>query len=1253
MAAGGPALQKLSRELHTLLTAAGTPPYRALTRAVSGEISDSTLSDWFNGKSAPSRSKTPHFLALIRHLNRLASGRSSGHPARSDGLWGMLLEEAQIEGAQSRGGRPKNPRQPAGPRRRRASSSPGQGMNDPLISHKAWVEQLLRPAALFDRAAELRELDAFCTARDSADQPAYVWWQAEPWAGKTALMAEFVTRTRPTGVEVVSYFIGDRFGNNDRDAFLHEVGTQLAVVADWDTPASGTRPEAFPALCQAAVKACRRRDHRLVLVVDGLDEDTGAGPGGHSIASLLPKTPPTGMRLVVTGRPNPPVPDGVPDDHPLHDPSIIRNLIPSAYSRDISRTASRELLRLLDDEPVGEAILGLLTAARGALTERDLAELINVRLRDVGKRLRGLAGRSFLAAQTGHFPELETQSESLAYVLGHQELRQQALAGLGDAAVAGYEAMLHAWAEEYRAKGWPASTPLYLLNDYTRTLRDMGSTKRLLSFVLDPRRQLALLTGSSVDTALAEVERARQTVEAEAPGNLVALAGLAASREMIYETARTLPPSIPAAFARLGHPQRATELARAGRYPADKAIRLAKVARVLAGTGDANATDVAWEAARWAERARLESAPPNGDEFDAALAVGEAAVALVAVGQNREGQGLLALLPHAASSEDPTLTCTKTAEASLAARPRNPDAAETLLDQAERDANALASSMPADPAAPVTAWTAVARAAGPARASRMYQRISDYAQASPDSLEGGSYVGAIAASALASDPTAAYRNEAAALAQQAGARLSAAMAAPAALPKNDAATLTMLLGTILATVVQALVDTGSAVAAAELISAVPDTMRTGWLGEDARAGAWAVISDASAQGGGQSADTLAREACDLADQGKSEDARTRLREALSVFAASPGAGRRSRETWLPILCGALATSGRSDDGERLARNLRDPVQRVLALAALAAAADHRMPALRLAHEAANRARRLEGADDFSVLNGAPGYLVMTANIAAAQALARAGDNQAALSLAEEISRQKHSRSGQAHIAVAAALRTRAPASAAQVVERELERVLAKTAVGRPSRVVRLAELIAAIGNAQPECGERLHRTFERVWTEERRAEIRAETEDILVAIILASGAQPDIARRQLRRQTERTASVPPWEEPTTGLAVAQAAFGDYQTALLVANRHQNPADRAETLAAVAAYLTGTPASIQPTSDSDDTFTWTLTTLALSAMPPTTAEAATTARQFLAASLASDGWHHTLPVLALIAPEAVQRVAEIVLTHRHP
>ncbi len=62
----------------------------------------------------------------------------------------------------------------------------------------------IAPDQLLDREEELDELVGFC----AGDQP-YAWWQAGPWAGKSALMAWFVLHP-PAGVDVVSFFVTAR-----------------------------------------------------------------------------------------------------------------------------------------------------------------------------------------------------------------------------------------------------------------------------------------------------------------------------------------------------------------------------------------------------------------------------------------------------------------------------------------------------------------------------------------------------------------------------------------------------------------------------------------------------------------------------------------------------------------------------------------------------------------------------------------------------------------------------------------------------------------------------------------------------------------------------------------------------------------------------------------------------------------------------------------------------------------------------------
>ncbi|MGW3664406.1 hypothetical protein [Streptomyces sp. NPDC005141] len=1114
----------------------------------------------------------------------------------------------------------------------------------------AWIEQHVLPARLLDREDELQELAAFSGRTDLPGTSAYMWWQAAPWAGKSALVSEFVLRRRPEEAKIVSYFITDRLGQNDREGFLETVTKQLAPLAGQNPGTAGARPEDFPALCKVAAEACQRRGQRLVLVVDGLDEDHGAASGRRSIAALLPRNPPAGMRVVVTGRPNPPIPDDVPHDHPLRTPHIVRTLAPSPHATDISTMARHELHRLLDDERVGVPLLGLLVAARGSLTTADLAGLVGVLPYRVDQLLRGITGRSFIPATRGRTLTADLPASARSLALGHEELRQKALAALGD--VTTFEDQLHTWADGYRAQGWPPDTPAYLLYDYPRMLHSTDNSERLIAIALDPRRQHALLRHASLDAAFSDIELSAQMIRRRRPDDLTGLAGLAASRAILAERARALPESLPVAFALLGHPQPAMQFALLAAYPAEKAVRLADVARALAGASAQHALQAAREAAEWAERARAESAPTSGDEDEVETAIATAAVALITVGDHHQGRELLTSIRSPASYGDVTLLSVMTARAAIAARPHSPVLAEELLEQAEQHANDLASDSPADPSTPVTAWAAVAAATSDAtRAARLYERIAQYTQGFPTSLL-ACLVDAAAASALSVDRP----EQARALAQQAARRLRAALSAPEALPSDDAENLTMLLGPMLGGVTRALVDTGCIDDARHLAASVPEARHT-IFGMDTLAGARAAITELNDSADEEpSAEALAGQACRLAEQNQPDEANHRLQQALEALESSqPAIG--PRETWLITLCTALASMGRHADSAQLARTLRDPAEQVQALAVTAisaGAAGHVPDARRLAHEAADGTKNLEGAGNFSLLDGAPGTIVSNAKGAAAQALAHAGDRDRALSLAEETDDTDSDRRRHALVAVAAGLRSYDPATATGIIDRQLERLLAADASprGPRGRIAELAELLAALSDADPQCTARLRQGVGQVWATLKASKTRLGAEDFLVLLLLNAPEQRADAERTLAAWENNCASIPPWELPTGAIAIAHAAFDGFGAARETANSLNVPYDRAEALAAVAGYLTGTPPSLRAVSESTSTaFTQTFHTLALSHVPPDTTRSAQAALAFTTDVLAGDGWYHALPVLARIAPAAVQRVRDIVFAHR--
>ncbi|MEU6977548.1 hypothetical protein [Streptomyces sp. NPDC046371] len=470
----------------------------------------------------------------------------------------------------------------------------------------AYWEQVRRlaPAELCDREVELAELAAFCGTTGTG----YLWWRADAWAGKTALMAWFALHP-PPGVRIVPFFITARWAaQNDATAYVDVVLEQLAELAGEPLPAlltAATRETHLLRLYGTAARACAGRGERLILLVDGLDEDRGVttGPDAHSIAALLPPD----ARVIVSGRLNPPLPPDVPDAHPLRESATVRVLVPSPAARAIRFEAERELKRLLTAGGLPYDLLALLTAAGGGLTADDLAHLtdgVPYRVRDV---LRTGPGRTFAPAGP-------------AYLLAHEELAAQAREMLGARELARFRDRLHAWAEDWRERGWPEDTPAYLLRGYVATLRAAGDVDRLVGCALDAVRHDRLLAATGGDgAALAEVRAASEALLAggDRPDLIPLMLRLAVRRDDLELSGGLVRPELAAGWAAVGEVDRAVALARAAgderavaglcavaatllrRGDRDGAVRLAEEAEALAlrERGSQGRDDAAEEAA--------------------------------------------------------------------------------------------------------------------------------------------------------------------------------------------------------------------------------------------------------------------------------------------------------------------------------------------------------------------------------------------------------------------------------------------------------------------------------------------------------------------------------------------------------------------------------------------------------------------------------------------------------------------------------
>ncbi|MEU0878060.1 hypothetical protein ABZ345_05640 [Lentzea sp. NPDC005914] len=411
-------------------------------------------------------------------------------------------------------------------------------------TRSAYLAQVraLAPDSLEGRSYELAVLTAFCSSEATAES--YLWWRAEAWSGKSALLAWFVLHP-PPDVHVVSFFVTSRLpGQNDRRGFVDCVLEQLHDLAECPPRTDLTDATREPYLRQLLVDMASRiraQGKHFVLVVDGLDEDRGldGSADAHSIAALLPHR---GVRVVVAGRPDPALPADVRTDHPLHTSARVEQLTPSPEASAVHDVMTRDLKRLMRGSQVQQDLLGFVTAAGGGLSARDLAELTGASQWQVKDDLRTTAGRSF-ARRPGEPP---------VYLLAHDQLHVLAVEMLGPR-LRSYQERLAEWASTYRARGWPPDTPRHLLQGHAALLAATGHRQRLLDYVIDLRRQNAAhaMFGNN-NASVTEIETAQAVFLGDDEPDLTALARLAVHRTNLQDGGDWVPASLPRIWVRAG-----------------------------------------------------------------------------------------------------------------------------------------------------------------------------------------------------------------------------------------------------------------------------------------------------------------------------------------------------------------------------------------------------------------------------------------------------------------------------------------------------------------------------------------------------------------------------------------------------------------------------------------------------------------------------------------------------------------------------
>jgi tetratricopeptide (TPR) repeat protein len=454
---------------------------------------------------------------------------------------------------------------------------------DPLandeIERYAQVVSALAPSVLLGRTREMADLEQFALFGPGQ----WLGLEGAAQTGKTALMSSFCL-TPPPNVVIVPFFVRESQATaNDRDSFLARVIPHLAHLSGLDSatvdPNAARAEDSFRKHLENAAKRCSERGITLLLLIDALDEDAyviDRSKTKPSIAAVLPAELPPGVRVVVSTRPNPPLPNDVADSigngncHPMRERTMWRSLDPSPHARAAFSMGDVHELMLLQP---GSDIAAFLAASGGQLTMSDLAELTASDVSAVNKVIVTSPGRLLLP---------DRSRRAVSYSLGHALITQMVLSILepklldseapdpdDNAAwneiktrvLAPWRTRITLWGKKYASHDWLGNTPAYLLDDaYIALLAENREFHSDLLSTLTSDSRISALYYRHDDTHYATVSQIRRATTRIIEGGGSDLAGpdlyvlgkLVAVQSNLATHKGKVPAQLPAAFGSLG-----------------------------------------------------------------------------------------------------------------------------------------------------------------------------------------------------------------------------------------------------------------------------------------------------------------------------------------------------------------------------------------------------------------------------------------------------------------------------------------------------------------------------------------------------------------------------------------------------------------------------------------------------------------------------------------------------------------------------
>lgn len=424
-------------------------------------------------------------------------------------------------------------------------------------------------------------------------------WQGEAWSGKSTLMA-LTLRAIEKEHSVVPFFIsGRQINSRERLHFLERTLPRLAQLCGEESVPATTQSvqvDVYQGYLLRAAAACAAVGRRLVLLIDGLDEDAEAHKG--SVLATIPVNLPDNVRVIVASRPVA-LPTDIHEEHPLKSDAAWHRLAPSALATAAQSVAERDVTELLGTE-LGREVAEVLAAAGAPLSVADLAELVDsppARVRD--QVIRHRVGRCLAAASILPIDPRDSGPVDQGYTLAHEEIfRQIVLAlqprlalvantsdwqpGVADALAFGRRRIID-WADRWATLGWPSSTPRYLIREYADLLVTTNESRRLLAMATSLSRRDLLMKAWGVPwRAQQELAEAVRLAAAANPIDLATIASACTMIRVWMPNSYFIDPRMPETWARLGRIEYADYLCKeldsfAGREAQARLLRLALI----------------------------------------------------------------------------------------------------------------------------------------------------------------------------------------------------------------------------------------------------------------------------------------------------------------------------------------------------------------------------------------------------------------------------------------------------------------------------------------------------------------------------------------------------------------------------------------------------------------------------------------------------------------------------------------------------